>query len=767
MGSDSPSSKKFNNEHINYNNNTSSGNEKFYNNFSSGNAPLNNNFIQETQLNQPSYQTTDTNQFNEDDINEFQNNGDYNNNNGQEINYDVKYSDQQLISKLSSFTQSMKIQESIFKANSGGQDPIFDAINVNLKEVLIEVFKKYQHNFVNGLLNYLNSSYLNIEQNLVSNLIQVENGYQVYTDKVMKEIAKIDKDKDLFKIEYLTILVIGKTGVGKSTLINEVLNLKPPNNAKENNKDIETMMITPYKNNYLRLVDTRGLELENYPAEKLVQDCINYKDEQLKTNNFNNAIHCIWYCINGARLEPVENKAIRQLRAIYGANEIPIIMVYTQSTDLDLIEARKEDVSNKKITNDFVSILARRIKLPNKTYLEAFGLDELLQKTLAECKKALSGDLHAIMTKYITNHINENLKKENLKIRNYIKESNILDFTKKYNLNEEGKFTNYTINVYGKNVNCFLNKKLSDNGKNIIAHSNLIRHNSNFIHYYKEQKKQIISQEIETLSIKGLVIQANLEKKNRQNTLIQNKRDLTDFNKQNTQFLSENFSNLAQKYYIFSILQKSSLELSGYFENELNNLVKKILNDSEIKNSITYLFKKRFKDFDEKISRGPKFNQSENAQESNNFNNSNNLINSNSKSNGSNGIITKDFTNAKNSELSSINSNKYSNFNNNKQFSDVATVMTIPLKTQPNQPEYYNNALNNVNQSKNYFNYNNNKHHHNKMNNYNYNMRNNNPNNVNNNKNNYMSNKSLAYLNQNNMKRNNSYVNTIYNNHFQ
>ena len=117
------------------------------------------------------------------------------------------------------------------------------------------------------------------------------------------------------------------------------------------------------------------------------------------------------------------------------------------------------------------------------------------------------------MTKYITNHINENLKKENLKIRNYIKESNILDFTKKYNLNEEGKFTNYTINVYGKNVNCFLNKKLSDNGKNIIAHSNLIRHNSNFIHYYKEQKKQIISQELETLSIKGLVIQANLEKK--------------------------------------------------------------------------------------------------------------------------------------------------------------------------------------------------------------------------------------------------------------
>ena len=75
----------------------------------------------------------------------------------------------------------------------------------------------------------------------------------IYTDKVMKEIAKIDKNKDLFKIEYLTILVIGKKGAGKSTLINEILNLKPSNNAKENNKDIETMMITPCKNNYLKL----------------------------------------------------------------------------------------------------------------------------------------------------------------------------------------------------------------------------------------------------------------------------------------------------------------------------------------------------------------------------------------------------------------------------------------------------------------------------------------------------------------------------------
>ena len=720
MGSDSPSSKNTKDGYITYTNNNI--------------PPVNQN-------------------FNEDDIYESnKSNENFNNNNGQEINYDLKYSDQQLISKLSKFTESTIIQESIFKKDAGSQDPVFDAINANQKEALIDVFKKYQQNFVNGLLNYLNSpSNLDIDRNLVSNLIQVENGYQVYTDKVMKEITKIDKNKDLFKIEYLTILVIGKTGAGKSTLINCVLDLKPPNNAKENNKDIETMKITAYKNNYLRLVDTRGLELKGYPAEKLIEDCIKYKDEQLKTNNFNNCIHCIWYCINGARLEPVENDAIQKLRSIYGANEIPIIMIYTQSTDLDLIEARKQDVAKNKITNDFVSILARRKKLPNKTYLEAFGLEELLEKTLVECTKALNGDLHAIMTKYISAHIYDNLQRENLKIKNYIKQDNILDFTKNYDLNEEGKFTNYTINIYGKNVNYFLNKKLSSNGKNIIANSNLLRHNSNFINYYQQQKKQIISQELEALSIRGLKIQAFIEKKNRQNTLIQNKRDSEDFDKQNTQFLSENFSNLAQKYYIFSILQKNSLELSGYFENELNNLVKKILDDRNVKNSITNIFKIRFKEFNEKILRRPISKKPENDEKSNKY--YNNDINLNK----SNGIITKDFTEVKNSELSSL----YSKSNFNSQFNDAATVTTIPLNNQSNQILYYNN-----NSSKNLNKYNSKSNYKNPQinNNYvNHQMINNNQNNMNNYMNNVMINR-LIYPIQNKVNSNNVYMSRGYNN---
>ena len=145
-------------------------------------------------------------------------------------------------------------------------------------------------------------------------------------------------------------------------------------------------------------------------------------------------------------------------------------------------------------------------------------------------------------------------------------------------------------------------------------------------------------------------------------TLIQNKRDLDDFSKQNTQYLSDNFGLLAQKYYIFNILQSSSIEFSNLIEQYLNNLIKQILNHPKIGNRINHLFQQRFKEFKEKIVDKNLISKMENDEISNFTNNDNKVANGQDKYTEKNGKILFDFTN---NEKMSLKTDSFSNSNTN------------------------------------------------------------------------------------------------------
>ena len=71
-------------------------------------------------------------------------------------------------------------------------------------------------------------------------------------------------------------MVVGISGVGKSTLINKFLNT----NAPTGTGNFQTVSIEEYKNDKipcLKLIDTRGIELNTkYGAEEIREDCSNY-----------------------------------------------------------------------------------------------------------------------------------------------------------------------------------------------------------------------------------------------------------------------------------------------------------------------------------------------------------------------------------------------------------------------------------------------------------------------------------------------------------
>jgi flagellar biosynthesis GTPase FlhF len=199
----------------------------------------------------------------------------------------------ELIIKLNNFLNEENIQTKSLEKRSILNDPVFESIQKEEKKELIKIFNKGKFGFQNEILNYLNTQPIQFDQNLIFQIINYENGTQIYKNKMENRISKLRKDSKLFEINYLTIILLGKSGVGKTTLINKILNV----NGKTGTGNFVTTDTTPYQSKvmpYLRLVDTRGIEVSaNFGAEQLRNEVFNFIGQQNQTNNYNNFTHCI------------------------------------------------------------------------------------------------------------------------------------------------------------------------------------------------------------------------------------------------------------------------------------------------------------------------------------------------------------------------------------------------------------------------------------------------------------------------------------------
>ena len=115
------------------------------------------------------------------------------------------------------------------------------------------------------MTSHLNEQNLNFVNLLTSQIITNENGTKLMKQK-KSEIENVENiENDQFKISHLTVLILGQSGTGKSTLVNNIF-FDGKEVAKENAVDIGTRaMIAPYKNPkvpYLQLVDSSGIQLD-------------------------------------------------------------------------------------------------------------------------------------------------------------------------------------------------------------------------------------------------------------------------------------------------------------------------------------------------------------------------------------------------------------------------------------------------------------------------------------------------------------------------
>lgn len=203
---------------------------------------------------------------------------------------------------------------------------------------------------------------------------------QIDTDKLAQELIDTINDK-IKNLNTLNIAIIGKSGVGKSTLINALFrgNFAETGLGRPVTQEIRKLVKKDYP---LAIYDTPGFELSHDQQTKVKDELFDIISKGYSSKDVNDAIHCIWYCVNVGGNRTFDSSELEWLRSFTEENkqmQVPILVVLTQSVPKKkaaemkgLIE--KENLDIIKV----VPVLAQDMDFDDEYIARSYGLDSLI-----------------------------------------------------------------------------------------------------------------------------------------------------------------------------------------------------------------------------------------------------------------------------------------------------------------------------------------------------------------------------------------------------
>lgn len=177
---------------------------------------------------------------------------------------------------------------------------------------------------------------------------------------------------------HVNIIIAGKTGVGKSTLINAAFR----ENLAETGMGLpvtQSSKIIEREGMPIRIYDTVGLELTEKTKNATIKDINDLIDEKIDKGDPDQFIHCMWYCVqsNSDRLEQPEQDLIANI-----SEKIPVVLVITKSYLKKHAREFAAVIKNFKLPVKNICIILAQTYDDDEIKVEAYGIENLLETTL-------------------------------------------------------------------------------------------------------------------------------------------------------------------------------------------------------------------------------------------------------------------------------------------------------------------------------------------------------------------------------------------------
>ena len=387
---------------------------------------------------------------------------------------------------------------------------------------------------------------------------------------------------------HFNVLLLGKTGVGKSTLINGIFDFKQGEGAKTGNGKPITQEFDEFisdKRKGLRFIDSKGIEMGDHNINAVFNSSKHLIEKKAREGDPDKLIHCIWYCFKSSnlRFEDVEKKTVELLMNQYDDNNLPIIIVITQNFDDEATKTMTEFIKNEfKFLNREITIMpvvAENkiiIKKKDKLVIKKDGIDDLLKVSFEKSQKAIyPAFMKSIKEKIIQTFANNTENKKN-KLKNNLKD---LVQSTLNEIKEDEKIENSISKlstIFEKTLNIFFEIPIiSENTKKEI---NVFLDNLSkwFIGRLNGIISDLINQNSNELSILLFNEQNRVKKNHNVQKTLSNEKSINDYKIESEHNLKPSITNkvyyLAMKD-IYYIISENLVEMSEDVMKEQFNLI--------------------------------------------------------------------------------------------------------------------------------------------------------------------------------------------------